>query len=142
MKSYSFLVPLRTPLRKSNCALVTNSDTRRAQADCRTLLHMKNHLYTEPGCGACIEAKGFLKSRGISFEERDVRVNPEYLRILTEDLDSCTLPTLVAGGTIIVGFDIELYQRLPTPIAAKFHRSTNGSELRMSKGCRPGFKRA
>jgi glutaredoxin len=74
---------------------------------------MEIHLYTEPRCGACIEAKNFLKSRGISFEERDVRANPEYLRILTEDLDSCTLPTLVAGAAIIPGFDREEYERLP-----------------------------
>ena len=74
---------------------------------------MKVDLYTEPGCAACVEAKSFLKSRGISFEERDVRANPEYLRVLTEELDSCTLPTLVAGDTIIAGFDREEYQRLP-----------------------------
>jgi len=74
---------------------------------------MEIHLYTEPGCGACIEAKNLLQSRGIAFEERDVRANPEYLRILTDDLDSCTLPTLVAGDTIIAGFDREEYQRLP-----------------------------
>jgi glutaredoxin len=70
-------------------------------------------LYTEPGCAACAEAKSFLQSRGISFEERDVRSNPEYLRILSEDLDSCTLPTLVAGDTIIAGFDREQYESLP-----------------------------
>ena len=80
---------------------------------------MEIHLYTEPGCGACIEAKSFLKSRGISFEERDVRANPEYLRILAEDLDSCTLPTLVAGDTIIAGFDREEYQRLPVSLLRK-----------------------
>jgi glutaredoxin 3 len=74
---------------------------------------MQIHLYTEPGCGACIEAKSFLQERGIFFEERDVRANPEYLRILTDELDSCTLPTLVAGDTIIAGFDREEYQRLP-----------------------------
>ena len=83
---------------------------------------MEIHLYTEPGCDACIEAKSFLTSRGISFEERDVRVNPEYLRILTDDLDSCTLPTLVAGDTIIVGFDREEYQRLTVPSVWTKHR--------------------
>jgi glutaredoxin 3 len=75
---------------------------------------MQIHLYTEPGCGACIEAKSFLQERGIFFEERDVHANPEYLRILTDELDSCTLPTLVAGDKIIAGFDREEYQRLPT----------------------------
>jgi glutaredoxin len=80
---------------------------------------MEIHLYTEPGCGACIEAKSFLTSRGIAFEERDVRANPEYLRILTDDLDSCTLPTLVADDTIIAGFDRELYESLPVESSLK-----------------------
>jgi len=80
---------------------------------------MEIYLYTEPGCGACIEAKSFLKSRGISFEERDVRANPEYLRILTDDLDSCTLPTLAAGDTIIAGFDREEYERLPAVVSPR-----------------------
>jgi glutaredoxin 3 len=80
---------------------------------------MEIHLYTEPGCSACIEAKSLLTSRGISFEERDVRSNPEYLRILEDDLDSCTLPTLVAGDTIIAGFDREEYERLPVKSSVK-----------------------
>jgi glutaredoxin len=83
---------------------------------------MQIHLYTEPGCGACIEAKGFLQERGISFEERDVRANREYLRILTDELDSCTLPTLVVGDTIITGFDVEEYQRLPATLVPKSRR--------------------
>ena len=83
---------------------------------------MEIHLYTEPGCAACTEAKSFLQSRGISFAERDVRSNPEYLRILTDDLDSCTLPTLVAGDTIIAGFDREEYQRLPAAAAPRRRR--------------------
>jgi len=83
---------------------------------------MAIHLYTEPRCSACVEAKNFLASRGISFEERNVHANPEYLRILTDDLDSCTLPTLVAGDMIIVGFDREEYQRLPSNSAPRRRR--------------------
>jgi len=83
---------------------------------------MEIHLYTEPGCSACVEAKTFLTSRGISFEERDVRANPEYLRILTDVLDSCTLPTMVAGDTIIPGFDREQYECLPAVPKLKRHR--------------------
>jgi glutaredoxin len=83
---------------------------------------MEIHLYTEPGCSACVEAKTFLTSRGISFEERDVRANPEYLRILTDALDSCTLPTMVAGDTIIPGFDREQYECLPAVPKLKRHR--------------------
>ncbi len=74
---------------------------------------MRIQLYTEPGCSACTEAKAFLASRGIPFEERNIRCNVEYLRILNEELDSCTTPTLVAGDEIIVGFDQAEYLRLP-----------------------------
>ena len=83
---------------------------------------MEIHLYTEAGCRACIEAKTFLTSRGISFEERDVRANPEYLRTLTEELDSCILPSLVAGDTIIAGFDRGAYESLPAAVALKSYR--------------------
>jgi glutaredoxin len=70
------------------------------------------HLYTEPGCGACAEAKNFLTSHRIHFEERDIRADREFLRILNDELDSCTTPTLVAGDKIIVGFDRAEYQLL------------------------------
>ncbi len=73
---------------------------------------MQNYFYTEPGCAACTEAKEFLISHGIPFEERDIRANPEFLRILTDELDSRTTPTLVAGDTILVGFDEVEYSLL------------------------------
>ena len=73
---------------------------------------MPNHFYTEPGCAACNDARKFLISRGIPFEERDIRANPEYLRILTEELDSLTTPTLVLGDKIIVGFNRDEYELL------------------------------
>ncbi len=80
------------------------------------------YLYTEPGCSACVEAKNFLVSRGVVFEERDVCAHQEYRRILTDELDSCTLPTLVAGDTIILGFDLEEYQRLPVGATVRKRR--------------------
>lgn len=83
---------------------------------------MMIYLYTEPGCGACKEAKTFLTSRGISFEERDVRSHPEYLQVLNNELDSCTTPTLVAGDRIIIGFDRAEYDRLPVGQTAERHR--------------------
>jgi len=98
---------------------------------------MKIHLYTEPGCSACTEARSFLQSCGVLFEERDVRSRPEFLRILEEDLDSCTLPTLMAGDTIITGFDREEYQLLS---AALIHNNDRPAEIevkvRKSGGCR------
>jgi hypothetical protein len=59
-----------------------------------------------------MDAKSFLVSHGIPFQERDIRANPEYLRILTEVLDSRTIPTFVSGEKIIVGFDQAEYELL------------------------------
>jgi hypothetical protein len=59
-----------------------------------------------------MDARKFLVSRGIPFEERDIQTNPDYLRILTEELDSRTTPTLVAADRIIVGFDRAEYELL------------------------------
>ena len=76
-------------------------------------------FYTESGCCACGDAKKFLVSRGISFEERDVRSNPEYLRVLTEEIDSRTTPTLVHGDKVIVGFDVAEYEALARNVTAE-----------------------
>jgi glutaredoxin len=83
---------------------------------------MPNHFYTEPGCAACKDAKKFLISHHIPFEERDIRVNPEYFRVLTEELDSLTTPTLVFGDQIIIGFDLDEYRRLLGPFGTKCDR--------------------
>jgi arsenate reductase-like glutaredoxin family protein len=69
-------------------------------------------LYTVSGCGACRKAKDYLISHGIAFEERDILFVPEFKRILTDELDSCTTPTLVAGDKIIIGSDKTEYQSL------------------------------
>jgi len=84
---------------------------------------MPNHFYTEPGCAACTDAKKFLISRGIPFEERDIQTNPDYLRILTEELDSRTTPTLVAADRIIVGFDRAEYELLAGVAGTKRKRT-------------------
>jgi glutaredoxin len=73
---------------------------------------MEIFLYTEPGCPACTDAKAFLITNGIPFTERNVSANPEFRRILHEDLDSCTTPTLTVDQEVIVGFDRLKFQLL------------------------------
>ncbi len=80
---------------------------------------MPNHFYTEPGCTDCMDARKFLVSRGIPFEERNIRTNPDFLRILTDELDSRTTPTLVVADKIIVGFDRAEYELLRAVVRAK-----------------------
>ena len=55
-------------------------------------------------------AKEFLSSRGISFEEKNIRNDPETLRELVEELHSRATPTLVVGDRIVVGFDPVEYE--------------------------------
>ena len=59
---------------------------------------------------------------GARVEERDIRTNPDYLRILTEELDSRTTPTLVLADKIIVGFDRAEYERLTGSAGTKRKR--------------------
>ena len=55
-------------------------------------------------------AKEFLSSRGIGFEEKDIRSDPESLRELVEELQSRATPTLVVGDKVLVGFDPAEYE--------------------------------
>lgn len=50
-------------------------------------------------------AREFLSSRGIAFEERNIRTNPEFIRELVEDHRSRSTPTLVVDARVIMGFD-------------------------------------
>jgi arsenate reductase-like glutaredoxin family protein len=50
-------------------------------------------------------AKEFLSSRGISFEERNIRADAEFIRELVEDHQSRATPTLVAAKRVVTGFD-------------------------------------
>ncbi len=49
-------------------------------------------------------------SRGIPFEEKNIRSDPESLRELLEDFNSRVTPTLVVGGKVIAGFDPAEYE--------------------------------
>jgi glutaredoxin len=46
----------------------------------------------------------------VQFELKDIREDPDALRELVEDLQSRATPTLVAGETVIMGFDPEQYR--------------------------------
>lgn len=55
-------------------------------------------------------AKEFLSSRGIQYEERNIRSDSEFIRELVEDYQSRSTPTLVAGGRVVMGFDPAEYE--------------------------------
>ncbi|MCL4523721.1 MAG: glutaredoxin family protein [Acidobacteria bacterium] len=55
-------------------------------------------------------AKEFLSSRGIEFEERNIRSDSEFIRELVGVHQSRSTPTLVAGSRVVMGFDPGEYE--------------------------------
>ncbi len=47
----------------------------------------------------------YLSQKGVEFEERDVRKDPEALRELIQTYRSNATPTLVIDGEVVIGFD-------------------------------------
>lgn len=55
-------------------------------------------IYTKTGCPWAAGAKAFLKAKGISFEERDMRENPQYKQEAEDATDQSSSPTLNING--------------------------------------------
>ena len=71
-------------------------------------------FFTQPGCPSCVTAKMFLSSRGVAFEEINIRRDAEALREMVEDLHSRVTPTVVFGSEIVLGFDAAKYEEALT----------------------------
>jgi len=64
-------------------------------------------VFTQPDCPPCHVVKLFLEEKGVVFEERDISLDPEALRELTEKYSSHSTPTLVIGDEVMIGFNPE-----------------------------------
>jgi glutaredoxin 3 len=62
-------------------------------------------LYATPDCPHCAAARAALRAAGESFDERDPSTSAEVLRELLSFAASAVVPTIVVGGTALVGFD-------------------------------------
>lgn len=62
-------------------------------------------LFTQPGCLSCELMRVYLEARQIPFEERDITVDPDARRAMTEQYHSPETPTLVVGAEVLTGFD-------------------------------------
>jgi glutaredoxin len=62
-------------------------------------------IYTTSTCFYCKIAKEFLVKHGISFEERDVIKNPEFIKEIEEKSHQHAVPVIEIGDDIFVGFD-------------------------------------
>jgi glutaredoxin len=64
-------------------------------------------VFTQPDSLPCEAVKLFLKDRKAKFEERCVTDDEDALRELAEKYNSCSIPTVVIGDEVLIGFDPE-----------------------------------
>jgi glutaredoxin len=73
-------------------------------------------VFTQPGCFSCELLKVYLEAHGMSYDERDISVDPAARVEMLEKLDSNTTPTLVVfsgdQAEVVVGFDPERLDQL------------------------------
>lgn len=62
-------------------------------------------LYATSDCPHCAAARAALRAAGESFDERNPSTSAEVLRELLSFAASAVVPTIVVGGTALVGFD-------------------------------------
>lgn len=79
---------------------------------------MKNvEIYSHPGCGYCLQAKGLLAARGIKYQEYNVSQDHALLAQMVERTGGRTLPQILIDGQAIGGFDelrrLDQSQQLP-----------------------------
>lgn len=66
---------------------------------------MKAIVYSLPTSFDCQVAKMFFSENGIQFEDKNVE-EPEFRDELVRERHSLTLPTIVLGDEVILGFGI------------------------------------
>jgi glutaredoxin-like YruB-family protein len=62
-------------------------------------------IFTHPDCPPCHVVKLFLTEKGVVYEERDITLDPEAVRELTEKYGSHSTPTLIIGDEVMIGFN-------------------------------------
>jgi len=64
-------------------------------------------IYTKTGCPWCKEALDFLQKHSIAFEEREVRLHPEYFDELVKKSGQEKTPTFDIDGYILADSDAD-----------------------------------
>jgi glutaredoxin len=72
-------------------------------------------LFTQPGCFSCELMRIYLEAREVAFEERDISVDGEARRAMTETYGSNETPTMLMGEEVIIGFDPSLLDQILDP---------------------------
>ena len=67
---------------------------------------MKNvTIYSTPTCHFCVEAKGFLKEKGIEYTDFDVSADLEKRKEMIEKSGQIGVPVIYVDEEMMVGFD-------------------------------------
>ena len=67
---------------------------------------MKVTLYCRKWCGWCLDAKEYLKGRGIAFEEVDVGKDPAADAEMQRLSGQHYVPTIVVNDRVLANFDV------------------------------------
>ena len=68
-------------------------------------------LYTRGLCGWCLDAKEYLKARGIPFEEIDVGQNSKAYEEMKQISSQHYVPTIVVDGHVLANFDTDQLEK-------------------------------
>ncbi len=69
-------------------------------------------LFTQPGCFSCELMRIYLEAREIVFQERDISLDAEARRAMTETYGSNETPTMLIDEEVIIGFDPSLLDQI------------------------------
>jgi glutaredoxin len=72
-----------------------------------TLQNSQIILYTKMNCPWCEEVKGYLRSKNIPFEEREVTGNFDFFTEMKEISGQTKAPVLVWGEDVLADTDVE-----------------------------------
>ncbi|HUI07119.1 MAG TPA: glutaredoxin domain-containing protein [Verrucomicrobiae bacterium] len=64
-------------------------------------------LYSRQLCGWCLDAKEYLQTHGIPFEEVDVGQNPAAYEEMKRLSGQHCVPTILVDGRVLANFDID-----------------------------------
>lgn len=65
----------------------------------------KVKIYSTPTCPYCKQAKEFMTSKGVKYEEIDVAADVEKAQEMIKKSGQMGVPVIAIDGKIIVGFD-------------------------------------
>lgn len=80
---------------------------------------MKVKLYTRKWCGWCLDAKEYLKGRGIAFEEVDVGKDPAADEEMQRLSGQHYVPTVTVDGKVLANFDVEQLKTFLSALPAR-----------------------